>query len=97
MKKKSNELSLGDAIDLYLQSTGIKEKALVQRIIADWESIMGKPIADHTEKLWFNQGTFWIKVNHPVWKNELNMARTRIMDKLNQKLGASLIKEVKVI
>ena len=97
MARNHNEISLGDAIDLFLQSNGIKEKSLVQRIITDWEKIMGKAIADHTESLWWNKGVFYVKVNHPVWKNELTMNRTRIKEVLNRELGASLISEVKIM
>ncbi|MCB9234005.1 MAG: DUF721 domain-containing protein [Bacteroidia bacterium] len=97
MAKKSNEFSLGEAIELYLNENGIKEKSLVQRVIADWEKIMGKPVADHTEQLWWSKGVFHIKVSHPAWKNELSMSRSKIKDLLNKELGASLIQEVKIV
>lgn len=97
MAKKHNEISLGDAIDLYLRSNGIKEKSLVQRVITDWGKIMGKAIEDHTESVWWNDGIFYVKVDNPVWKNELSMNRTRIKEVLNQELGASLIREVKIL
>lgn len=95
--RKKNEISVGEAIDAYLDSIGMKEKALVQRVIADWETIMGKPIAENTEKVWFSEGVFWIKMGSPIWKNELTMAKSRIKDTLNKELGAKLIEEVKVI
>jgi predicted nucleic acid-binding Zn ribbon protein len=90
-------MSLGEAIEAYLQSNGLKEKMLVEQVIAEWPRIMGKAIAENTEQIWFRSGIFYVRMRHPVWKNELAMAKTKIKDMLNKELGASLITEVKIV
>ncbi len=95
--KRGNESSIGDAIQAYLQSIGMKEKALVQRVIGDWERIMGKAIAENTDRTWYDEGIFWIKVPNPAWKQELSMAKSKIRETLNKELGAELIREVRVV
>lgn len=96
MKKRSNEFSLGEAIESYLDSRGLKEQALVERVITDWPRIMGKAIAENTEKLWFRDGVFYVKISNPVWKNELTMAKSKIKEMLNKELGGELVKEVRI-
>lgn len=96
MAKRKNEMSIGEAIDAFLQQNNLKEKSLVERVISDWPRIMGKPIAENTDHIWFRDGIFHVKIAHPMWKQELMMARTHIREKLNQELGAQLIKEVKI-
>jgi predicted nucleic acid-binding Zn ribbon protein len=96
MKKRSNEFSLGEAIESYLDSRGLKEQALVERVITEWPRIMGKAIAENTEKIWFRDGIFYVKIGHPVWKTELGMAKTKIKDMLNKELGGDLVNEVRV-
>ncbi|MCB0855321.1 MAG: DUF721 domain-containing protein, partial [Bacteroidetes bacterium] len=49
-------LSLGDAIQAFLDKYNLKEEAEIQSVIKDWEKLMGKPIATNTEKVWFNRG-----------------------------------------
>jgi predicted nucleic acid-binding Zn ribbon protein len=96
MAKRDNEMSVGEAIEAWLNREGLKEKSLVQRVISDWERIMGKPIAENTEKLLFKDGVFHIQMRHPVWRNELMLAQTKIREVLNKELGAELVKEVKI-
>lgn len=91
-----NMQSLGDALDAYLEQHGLKEKAAVQSMIREWPRIMGKPIAENTEKMWFKDGVLNIKVSHPIWKQELSLARSKVMELLNKEVGEELIKEVRI-
>jgi predicted nucleic acid-binding Zn ribbon protein len=94
---RKNDISLGEAIDAYLQSHGLKEKVLVEQVIMDWPRIMGKTIGDNTEQIWFRSGVFYVRMNNPIWKTELGLAKSKIKDILNKELGASLITEVKIV
>ncbi len=94
---RKNEFSLSEAIDAFLDSNGIKEKALVERVIGDWERIMGKSVADNTLKVWFSNGILYVKMGHPAWKNEMMLSKTNILEMLNKELGASLIKELRLL
>ncbi len=90
-------LSLGEAIRAFLEKHGLEQETKVQQVIADWERLMGGPIAQNTEKVWFQAGVFYVKVYSPLWKNELQMARLKIKEILNRELGEDLIEEVKVV
>ena len=96
-QKKKNEMSMGEAIQAYLEQNGLKDKSLIQGVIGNWGTIMGRPIAENTERVWYNQGIFYVKMNNPVWKNELNLGRSKIKDTLNKEMGRELINEVKII
>ena len=90
-------LGLGDAITAYLEAMGIRDEADMQKVISNWEEMMGKPIAVHTEKVWFRDGTLFVQVNTPVWKNEISMAKLRIKGMINDVLAREVIKEVRVL
>ena len=94
--KRKNLYSLGEAIDAFLESRGLKERALVERVITDWPVFMGSAIGENTEKVWYKEGIFYVKMGNPIWKNELSLAKTKIKDMLNKELGANLIQEVKI-
>jgi len=90
-------MSLGEAIQAFLDTHGIKDQTSVQTIINDWEQLMGKPIAQNTEKMWFARNTLYIKMNSPVWRNELQMARLKIKEMVNKKINKELVKDVKIV
>jgi predicted nucleic acid-binding Zn ribbon protein len=94
---RRNDMSLGEAIELYLQSHGLKEKVQMEQVIMDWPKIMGKAIAENTEQIWFRSGIFYVKMSHPVWKTELGMAKSKIREMLNKALGSDLVEEVRIV
>lgn len=94
--KDPNQMSIGEAIEAYLKERGIKNEVSIQQIHSSWARIMGKSIAENTEKAWFNNGIFYIKMKTPVWKNELSMAKGKIKEILNREMGQNLINEVRV-
>lgn len=96
MRSSNSYLPLGEAIDAFLRKHGLREQAKMQQLIAQWPTLMGNAIAHNTEKMWFNKGTFYVKMKSPVWKQELGMARNRIRQMLNQQLKEEIIQEVRI-
>ena len=92
-----NDMSIGEAIEAWLKSRGFEEKVQIERVIQDWPRIMGRAIAENTDKVWFNQGTFFIRMRSPVWKNELAMAKSKIRDMLNREIGQAVISQVRIL
>lgn len=90
-------LSLGEAIQAFLDKHGLRDEATIQAIIGEWEKLMGAPIANNTEKIWFSKGILYIKMGSPLWKNELQLGRTKIRDMINQRIKRNLIEEVKIV
>ncbi len=89
-------MSIGEAIEAYLKERGLTSEVSVQKVLNSWPKIMGRAIAENTEKAWFNNGIFYLKMRTPVWKNELSMAKSKIKDMLNREIGYDLIHEVRV-
>lgn len=90
-------LSVGDAIAAFLETHGLRDEYDMQRIIADWATLVGAPIAANTERLWVEDAVLFVKISSPTWKNELMHARARLKDLVNQKAGRILISEVKIV
>lgn len=92
--------SLGEALRSALAEWPVGEKIIQQKIILNWEKIMGKMVAENTEKLWFHEDKqkgleLKIRMKSAVWKNEINMSRTLIKKKLNDYLGEEKIKDIR--
>ena len=94
--KDPNQMSIGEAIEAYLKERGLTSDVAIQKVLNSWPRIMGNAISENTEKAWFNNGIFYLKMRTPVWKNELAMARSKIREMLNREIGYELIQEVRV-
>ena len=92
-----NQYSIGEAIEAFLKKRGLKDDADIQSVIHEWPQLMGRSIANHTEKMWFREGIFYIRMTNPTWRTELAMARSKIADLLNRQIGRNLVQEVRIV
>ncbi|RYD71666.1 MAG: DUF721 domain-containing protein [Sphingobacteriales bacterium] len=88
------ELSLKDAIEKLLHTYKLKSKVQEAQLVAAWESIMGKMIERHTRDLYIKNKKLFVKLDSAVVRQELMYARTTVLEKVNQELGARVIEEV---
>ncbi|MCS6905421.1 MAG: DUF721 domain-containing protein [Bacteroidia bacterium] len=96
MRKFSNEFSLAQAIESFLQENNLKDKLLLHRIKSDWAEVVGPIIAAQTEKVWFHKGILYIQIKNPILKTELFYLREQIKDYINAQAAKDLCQEVRV-
>lgn len=91
---RQSEISLKDAIEKLLNTYKLKSKVQEAQLVAAWESIMGKMIERHTRDLYIKNKKLFVKLDSAVIRQELMYARTTVLEKVNQELGAKVIEEV---
>jgi len=91
----SNAKPVSQLIDQFLKSLGIGGKIEENFAIVYWDQAVGKEISQHTEPYKIAQGILFVKVTDPVWRNELQFFKNEIIEKLNQKIGKKIVKEIK--
>lgn len=89
-----SEFSFQEAMDQFLKSSRLKNGIQAIRIEELWEEIMGKTIAKYTEKIQIIGTTLYITTSVAPLKNELLYQKIKIMERVNEALGANTIKEV---
>lgn len=93
--KKSNEMSLGDAIQAFLKSNELDEKLLETEIYARWEELAGRAVNNRTNKVKLDKGVLSVYVNSSVLRNELSLSKTELLERINQRLmGKATIKDL---
>ena len=93
--KKSNEMSLGDAIKAFLKSNSLEEKLLETEIYARWEELAGQAINNRTNKVKLSDGVLSVYVSSSVLRNELSLRKTELLERINQRLmGKTTIKDL---
>jgi len=80
MKRNSEISSLKEGIDAWLKALRIEKKFDSSKIIAEWENIVGKLIADRTQKIYIKDKKLHIKVDSAPLKKELQFSKEKIKD-----------------
>ena len=92
--ERSNIQTLRQVIEKFLRETPLQGKLNERRLIESWEEIMGKPVARVTNKMYIRDRILYVHLNSSVMRNELYMLKDEILEKLNQKAGEDVIKDI---
>ncbi len=91
---RHNEHSLKDAIDLLLKTYKLDEKLAEKRLISSWENVMGAMIAKHTTDIYIKHKQLFVTLDSSALRNELVLAKSKIVKMLNDAVGTEVINEV---
>jgi len=93
-KRKSNQESLGQAIDRLLNVYRLKSGLTQLSIQSDWEKIVGPALASRTEEVQLRGSKLIIKVNSAAMRQEMHYQQSAIMKNVNDHLGSEVVKEI---
>jgi len=91
------QYSMSEAIQKMLQDSHWKYRYQVTKLKEDWELLMGKTIARHTDNLKISDGKLYIYTNVAPLKNELSYNKMLLVAKINQHFGEDFIKDIVVV
>jgi hypothetical protein len=92
--KRGDSESIDKLVDSVFESLGYGNKIKEMEVVGAWKEIIGVSVANKTEKIFFNNGKLYVKLNSPVVKNELMMLKEGIKLALNKKVKAEIVKEI---
>jgi predicted nucleic acid-binding Zn ribbon protein len=90
------EVSIGDALKEFLKKSRLKSGVQAMQVEDAWEKIMGKTIANYTDKIEIKNSTLFISTSVAPLKNELLYQKEKIIQRVNEALGERVITEVVV-
>lgn len=92
--RRSKTISLAEAIGDYIKEMKLDKGLSEIALINSWEEVAGRAIASRTSRIYIKDGILYIHLKSSVVRNELLMLRQELMEKLNQKAGRDIIKEI---
>ena len=92
--RKSQTQIIKDVIRDCLSEMHIDRKLKEVELVAQWESLMGKTVANRTSQIYIRDRILYLRITSPVLKSELLMMRQVIIDKLNENAGEKLIEHI---
>jgi hypothetical protein len=94
MARKSNTISIGEAIQEFLMQYKHRGKLQDADVINAWPKVMGKNIEALTLSVNVKGNKLYVQLKSSVLRSELMMHRSKIVNSLNQYLGSESIKEL---
>lgn len=89
-------LSMGDAMKAFLEKSKVQGRIQALQVHDVWEEIMGKTVARYTDKLQVVGKTLHIHTSVGPLRQELLYQKAKIVQRVNELLGAGTIEEVVV-
>ncbi|MCR9066454.1 MAG: DUF721 domain-containing protein [Cytophagales bacterium] len=87
-------MPLKEAIDAFLDSFNLKTKYSETHLIASWEKMMGKTIAVRTEKIYLRDRTLFLKISSAPLRQELVLAKSKLIERINRDLDNLKVEEI---
>lgn len=92
--RKSTDQPLKEALREMLRTFRLDQKFRQQKMIASWEQLMGKAVANRTSEIVFRDKKLFISLSSASLREELFNSREKIKQMLNQEAGAEIIDEI---
>lgn len=92
--RRRKTISLEEALNDYIKEMNLGGKLSEIGVISSWEETVGKAISSRTTKLYIKDHVLHVHLNSSVVRNELLMLRESLKEKLNQKAGSEVIKDI---
>ena len=92
--RRSKTITLAEAIKDFVNEMGLNEKLDETSLINSWEDIVGRAISIRTSKIYIKNHILHVHLNSSVVRNELHMLKDSLKNKLNEKAGKPLIKDI---
>jgi predicted nucleic acid-binding Zn ribbon protein len=92
--RRSKTISIAEAVTDYIKEMNLGEKLSEVGVINSWEETVGKAISSRTTKIYIRDHVLYVHLSSSVVRNELLMLRETLREKLNQKAGTEVIKDI---
>ena len=93
-KKDAYVERLGDVLGKSLKRLELAPRLDEYGVWPVWNDVVGNPIARNAQPEKIRNGTLFVKVSSPVWMQQLQFMKELLSEKLNQRLGTVVVKNI---
>lgn len=93
-KRKADTITIKSAFSNLLNEYHIEDKFKEKQLIASWSRVMGKPIANRTDKLYFREKKLYVHLNSAPLKSELDHSKKKVIEILRSEFGKDILDDV---
>jgi hypothetical protein len=85
---------VGSLLKQVLGAQGLADRLSRYQAWLIWDKLVGEQIAHRARPLRIRQGVLEVQVDHPVWMQQLQMLKPKILEKLNQQIPNAGITDI---
>ena len=89
--------SIKTVLNTYLFKTGLDAGVNQQQAVNLWPIAVGKKIAENTTVQDVKHGVLIVRVDSPIWAQELQFQKKEVLLKINKTLGKKTIKDIRFV
>lgn len=93
----NNSSSLTEALFSYLRESGLEQSVLEVQIEEVWPRVMGETVAQLTRSVEVKDGMLIARISSAALKAQLFEHRFELVKKLNEAVGATVIKDCRIL
>ena len=88
---------LKKAIKKAISESGFEKEIQQENAVSVWGDVVGDVVSKVTDAISVDKGVLVVKTKSATWRQELYMQKKDIIDKINNKIGSTAIKEIRFI
>ena len=92
--RRADIMPLKEGLEALVRAYRLQGKLDEVTIVASWERVMGKAVAQKTKEVYVSKGKLFVRLTSSPLKHELVMAKTRVLELLNSEVGSQVVTEV---
>ncbi len=85
---------VGAVLQDWLRQRGVADRLRAYRAWQLWNEVVGPQIAARAQPSGIRDGVLEIKVDQPVWMQQLQLMKPQILARLNQRLGGEVFRDI---
>ncbi|MBK9249246.1 MAG: DUF721 domain-containing protein [Ignavibacteria bacterium] len=89
-----NFSSLKILLNQFLRERGLENKIIEYNIPKYWREIVGEQVDKVSTVKYFENGQLFVEVRAAVWRAELLLRREDIRNKINERCGSEIVREI---
>lgn len=87
--------SLSPALSKVINATGLRQRFLIGMAPMIWSEAVGEEIARRSRIDKVKNGVLFVVTENSVWSQELTYLKPKLIEKLNEKLGEPVVKDLR--
>jgi hypothetical protein len=88
--------NLNSALRSAIREMGLEKKIRERECLSLWEEVVGKKLASVSQADDIKNGVLYVSAKDSIWAQEIFNLKGLIMQKINQRMGEEIVKDIKV-
>ena len=84
----------GSVLDTLTRKMGVHDRLEPYRAWKVWGDVVGPQTAQHAQPFRLRAGVLEVRVDHPVWMQQLQLLKPRILERLNCAIAPGMLEDI---